>query len=603
LRLSRRPEPARSEKPKPLPWSKIAATAGGLVLAALVAYLLWPGPAPLRFTERPLTSDVGSERLPSLSPDGTRAAYSWWDRGSGPSDSDIYVRLVDIPSSQALPVTEDPESSDWWPAWSPDGTQIAFIREEDPEAPFPSRHGLYHLTVAPASGGSAQRLFSFAARANFYTKPDWSPDGKHIVFAGQLDPDQPTSSNRILLYSFDSKTAKALTADPGGAGFHHPVFSPDGRRLAFRGGFDQRGWYTLALDDCCEPRGEPSLVAPGVWWGLEWSPDGEDLYFLSQGDEPGLYRMAASGQAPPKFLWPAESLELSIAPGPSGGLRAAVAVESGDLDIVRASLPDPNAAPEPLIQSSRMERHAQYSPDGTQIAFLSDRYGQPGIWIRDHDGRDRELTKMNANGGGFPVWSPDGDWIAFHQLTSNGYEVFVVEADGSGRPRPLARGRRPAWSSDSSWIYFRSAPDAESDSGGVAIWRVHIEGGEPEQVAWPVPGMKMGQTMESLDGRTLYADYNEGLLEIPLGEDGLAGSELEVVANDVRGFSVVESGVYYCTTSGVVKRYDPVSGATESLRRLEDQVGDCSVSPDGQWLLYTRQIRSGHDLMLLESVE
>lgn len=436
------------------------------------------------------------------------------------------------------------------------------------------------------------------------TKPDWSPDGSHIVFAGQLDPNQPTSSNRILLYSFDSKTARALTADPGGAGFHHAVFSPDGRTLAFRGGFDQRGWYTLALDEGFEARGDPSLRASGVWWGLEWPPDGEDLYFLSQGDEPGLWSMAASGQAPPKLLWPVESFELSIAPGPSGGLRAAVAVESGDLDIVRVSLQDPSAPPEPLIQSSRMERHAQYSRDGGRIAFLSDRYGDLGVWIRDSDGRDRELTKMNKNGGGWPVWSPDGNWIAFHDLTSNGYEVFVVEADGSGRPRPLARGRRPGWSSDSSWVYFRSPADAESESGGVAIWRVRIEGGNPEQAVWQAPGIQMGQTMESLEGRALYASYGEELLKIPLDEDGLAAGEPETVTSDLRGLSVVESGVYYCTISSEVKRYDPMGGARETLRRLADAFGsDCSVSPDGQWLLYTRQVRAGHDLVLIEAVE
>ena len=92
-----------------------------------------------------------------------------------------------------------------------------------------------------------------------------------------------------------------------------------------------------------------------------------------------------------------------------------------------------------------------------------------------------------------------------------------------------------------------------------------------------------------------------------MGDDGRPTSEAERLAEDTTGFSVLEAGVYYCTTAGELKLYDPTSGATETLRHLEYAVASgssgCSVSPDGQWLLYTRQVRSGHDLMLLESVQ
>ncbi len=521
-------------------WRTRLLVAGASAALVTLGLSLWPesDPPRVQFVPKPITFDVGSERLPSLSRDGSRVAYSWIGHSPGTTDSDIFVKLIDADSGEPQRVTEGP-ASDWWPAWP--------------------------------------------------------PDGEHIAFAGQLDPDEPTLSNRILLYSFETGETRTLMEDAD-ASNSRPAFSPDGRTLAFSGNYGEGpGMYALGLDEDLRVESEPRLVLPGIAH-VSWSPDGEKLFYLQQTEQTGLWSVSAFGHALPKFVWPTTRTryELSIASGPSGGLRAAVAVESGDRDIMRVSLRSADAPLRALLQTTRIEAKPAYSPDGSRIVFVSDRSGEPGIWIGDAEGRNASLLTETGDFES-PVWSPDGRRIAFHRTMSSGNQVFLADADGSGRPVPLVHGRRPGWSSDGAWVYYRS-----EEGGEPAIWRIPAEGGEREEVVRIGPGM--GQTIESSDGRTLYATKPDGVLKIPLGGAGRPTGEPEVLPKDMRGITVLEDEVYYCTPSEV-RRYDSKTGKTEAVRRLEeDQASDCSVSPDGQWLLYSRQVRIGHDLLLLDSV-
>jgi Tol biopolymer transport system component len=91
-----------------------------------------------------------------------------------------------------------------------------------------------------------------------------------------------------------------------------------------------------------------------------------------------------------------------------------------------------------------------WSPDGTQIAYRSERSGEPEIWIMDADGTgQRRLTE-----GLSPAWSPDGSLIAF----SGPAGLSLIRPDGTGR-RVLPHtegGEYPSWSPDSSRIAFNS---------------------------------------------------------------------------------------------------------------------------------------------------
>jgi TolB protein len=103
-----------------------------------------------------------------------------------------------------------------------------------------------------------------------------------------------------------------------------------------------------------------------------------------------------------------------------------------------------------LTHSTWPEFDPSWSPDGTQIAFRSERSGEPEIWLMNPDGTgQRRLTA-----GLSPAWSPDGSLIAFSGMKG----LSVIRPDGTGR-RVLADtegGEYPSWSPDGSRIAFNS---------------------------------------------------------------------------------------------------------------------------------------------------
>jgi len=106
-----------------------------------------------------------------------------------------------------------------------------------------------------------------------------------------------------------------------------------------------------------------------------------------------------------------------------------------------------------------------WSPDGTRIAFNSDREGIPQVYVMNADGTG--LRRLSDVWGEYPAWSPDGDRIAFESYVGGtttfgdpNYDVFVMNADGSGVANltddPDSDDGYPTWSPDGHWIAFDS---------------------------------------------------------------------------------------------------------------------------------------------------
>ncbi|MBN1858957.1 PD40 domain-containing protein, partial [Candidatus Bipolaricaulota bacterium] len=119
--------------------------------------------------------------------------------------------------------------------------------------------------------------------------------------------------------------------------------------------------------------------------------------------------------------------------------------------------------------------HGQWSPDGTKIAFVSNRDGNGEIYVMDADGSSPANLTRHPSGDWSPCWSPDGSKIAFQTdregstlaveditpqiMLAFDVEIFVMNADGSGQvnlSNHLGWDGFPSWTADGSRIVFQT---------------------------------------------------------------------------------------------------------------------------------------------------
>src|SRR5262249_42216030 len=142
------------------------------------------------------------------------------------------------------------------------------------------------------------------------------------------------------------------------------------------------------------------------------------------------------------------------------GRRMAFSRGGLDDDVWRLDLSGKEAW-QKLISSTRVDRLAEYSPDGKKIVFSSSRSGPREIWVWGADGANAvQLTHFGGPVTGTPRWSPDGRRIAFDSRPGNNADIYIIESEG-GAPRRLTdhptEDARPSWSPDGKSIYFSSS--------------------------------------------------------------------------------------------------------------------------------------------------
>ncbi|HYL20687.1 MAG TPA: hypothetical protein VEU74_02910, partial [Gemmatimonadales bacterium] len=119
-----------------------------------------------------------------------------------------------------------------------------------------------------------------------------------------------------------------------------------------------------------------------------------------------------------------------------------------------------------------------YSPDGQRIAFVSTRSGVPQVYTMAADGTDQQLFApfdYGVTGASYaPDWSPDGQSVAFHRDVGGTYQVFVLDVRTRAVRQLTSVGRNedPTWAPDSRHMAF------VSDRAGIRqLWIVDVETG------------------------------------------------------------------------------------------------------------------------------
>jgi eukaryotic-like serine/threonine-protein kinase len=527
---------------------------------------------------------TGAAYFPAFSADGKLMAFS---AAGADGNIDIYVQQIGVGSP--LRLTTDP-ASDVNPVFSPDGRYIAFTRGQT-------------LILIPALGG-AERELGKALGADF------APDGKTIAVASR---ESATAQVGIFLVSVETGQQKRLTTASGTSYDLQPRFSPDGLTVAFARYISVQ---SVDLDTVPVSGGTVKRVAGDnrAISGLAWMPDGGEIVYSTRrlGRPQELWRVTASGGTPQPV---SEAGENAYFPAVSRtDKRLAFVHTTYDENIWQVDLAAGKASgsPRKLIASTWQDNAPQYSPDGTKIAFASDRSGSYEIWVANTDGSGAVQLTSQGGHAGSPRWSPDGRRIAFDGNLNESADIFVIDS-GGGAPRLITtspangHGRSlPSWSSSGKWIYFTS-----NQTGRNEIWRASAEGGQESQLTHQ-GGF---DPRESPDGKQLYYLKQRNVSETwKVSPDG--GEETAVLtdpaaATDFAWWQPFDDGIYF--VSRVPKsrpeedRIQFFSFATKNIDLIAPTskpvsgYGGFSVSPDRQHIVVAQIDQNENDIMLVEN--
>ena len=259
--------------------------------------------------------------------------------------------------SEPLNLTPEPGAADRDPVWSPDGRKIAFVRNNS------------EIYVMNADGSGQRRL---ARHAALYFAPAWSPDGRKLAFVSDRDGPFGVSTPEIHVMNVDGSGQRNLTRNP--ASDSDPVWSPDGRKITFVRNFEI---YVMNADGT----GQTNLTRnPAHDFAPAWSPDGQQIVF-----ERRLARR-----------------QYGACPGCGGATIFEVHVMNADGSGQRRLTRNAGQVHEGAIGAQ-----PRWSPDGSQIAFVSGRDGNAEVYVMNADGSgQRNLTRNPRGHDTVFAWSP-----------------------------------------------------------------------------------------------------------------------------------------------------------------------------------------------------
>lgn len=336
-----------------------------------------------------VTTGHGDDREPQFSPDGKTIAFSSDRAFTGSYD----IWTVDVATGSVKQLTMGDEE-EYEPTWSPDGKTIAYI-----SAPFVAGAGGRYaakstdIFTIPVNGGKPKKMMD--DKAGKLEAPSWGPGNKlaAVQFAGAgmmgASSAYMTVDGKRISTAFDdtfpfraawiSPTELLYTAN--GQIVHADLAAKSEKKIPFEAGIAaHKPIYTAKKFNFDEtmPHTVKGIFAPAL------SPDGKSIAFVALNQ---LYVMPIGGK------------------------------------------------PKALTSDQFYKQGPMWSPDGKQLAYVTDKGGTQNVYIMDAaTGSDRPLKADAEHAQIFPAWSPDGKWIA-HQNEHGG--TFITDV-ATGKTEPLA---------------------------------------------------------------------------------------------------------------------------------------------------------------------
>jgi Tol biopolymer transport system component len=323
------------------------------------------------------------------SPDGKWLIYA----ARAAEDRPFQIMRLSLENLTATPCSSPPAGyvGDLIPEYSPDGSQIAFVRSN---AAF--MHDLY---LMPAAGGQPRRLTRCQRRM---AGLDWTPDGTQIIFSaaptGNFDLWRLAVSDATVA-RLPTRSASALT----------PTIAPNGNSLIYVDhSFDYNIWRVKVRDDLTL---EPSalITSTRVDYGAHYTRDGSRLAFIST--RTGNHEIWACDQ---------------------DGSHPRQLTSFGGTYVM----------------------NPRWSPGGDRLAFSAAPGDYAGVYVMDLEGRRPERLTGGDHHAIMAAWSRDGDWLYTETHRGEGWQIWKMHPDGTGAQPVLTDGRHLLFESGDGYLYY-----------------------------------------------------------------------------------------------------------------------------------------------------
>src|SRR5712692_389758 len=465
--------------------AKLFGMAVGLLAAGpLSAGLFWVSMRPRAPTavEPPRfhrMTDSGRDHSPAASLDGRTLVFT------SERDGQPRIWLKHLAGGRELALTSGPDER---ARLSPDASMVMFVRDEG------ARSALYSV---PVSGGAPRKTVDDASDGDF------SPDGRQVVFI-RLDPETGAATT-IEIASADGSNARDIFRLRAGAGsLDSPRWSPDGSTIAARQAAASTGIPDSILLVQADGAGSRSITPPGPPGrisALAFSESGSALVYAqsesltstrAQVSSRMVRLNVATLQADTLFWVPERVQAVTLAGAGHLVFDAHSTLENlreSPLDAARESRP---AAPEGearwLTRGRSNDRQPVYSPDGEWVAFSSDRSRNLDLWkVSTKTGGLQQLTDDAADDWD-PAFTRDGKKLLWSSNRSGAFEIWIADADGSGARQLSHDGvdaENPTATPDGQWIVYGSANPAQP-----GIWKIRADGSQATRLVagttvWP----------------------------------------------------------------------------------------------------------------------
>jgi serine/threonine protein kinase/Tol biopolymer transport system component len=477
-------------------WTTGALALSAAVIAAMaiptVRYLRQGPPSMPAETRTDILTPAGNPASFALSPDGRHIVYVATSDGA----PRLWLRSLTTTASQPLAGTEGAD----YPFWSPDSRSIGFfaggaLKRLDIGAGPP-------LTLAPAPSGRGAT---------------WSPSGVILV--------APNTTGPLMRVPIAGGDLTAVTT-PGQdqSGHRWPVALPDGRRFIFSAGgalhlgaLDESPPVLLTASDGSGMylSARPNADVPDENGWLLW-PSGDNLMArrldLARGALTGDPVIIANNVAVNASALTAVSASATgeVAYRVRGGvIKQLTWVDRAGENLGTLGYPGPHEAQHPAV-----------SPDGQRVAVSRTVQNNTDVWLLEGD-RTRRLT-FDAGVDQMPIWSPDGSRVAFMSNRKGQFDLYEKLASGVGSDVPIVTSNQRktprSWSADGVFLLYSSVDPQSGDD----LWVVRMkpgkgqgadEGTEPASARAPSVFLKTRYREEaavfSPDGRWVAYTSNE----------------------------------------------------------------------------------------------